>query len=69
MDRKEPQVSWHGKQGRGAMCTLREEKRREAEQRNAEAKPERRKAYRLGPLDINGRRTAKSISRYQAEMP
>lgn len=51
------------------MRTLREEKHREAEQRNAEAEPEQRKAYRLGPLDINGRRTAKSIARYRAEMP
>lgn len=60
-------MSWHGSYGKGAMRAHRIAKREDAERRNAKTPPERRRAYRLGPLTQHGRRTEKSIRRYLKE--
>ncbi|MEU6674840.1 hypothetical protein [Streptomyces sp. NPDC046925] len=60
-------MSWHGRYARGAMRSRRIAKREDAQQRNAATDPEQTKAHRLGPLDINQRRTARSIRRYLKE--
>jgi hypothetical protein len=58
---------WHGRYFRGAMRVHRATKRDEAAERDKLTRPERRKAYRLGPLNRNGVRTRKSIRRYLLE--
>jgi hypothetical protein len=58
-------MTWHGTYSKDATQTLREAKRREAEQRDAVAKPERRKAFRLGPVPDGGARTLRSIRRHE----